>query len=77
VDNPNVLFEAGMLHALTFLSIQGTSGWIPIREQNSPQPPFDFAGERIELIPRAADGSLNQEMFRTRLRARLKGLVSD
>jgi len=76
-DNPNVLFEAGMLHALTVLSIHERSGWIPLREKESPPTPFDFAAERIELVPRAADGSLNEEMFRTRLRARLQRLLSD
>jgi hypothetical protein len=40
-----------MLRALTFLSIQGPAGWIPILKQNSPQPPFAFAGERIESVP--------------------------
>jgi hypothetical protein len=76
-DNPNILFEAGMLHALTVLSIHERSGWIPLREENSPTPPFDFAGERIELIPRVGDGRLNEALFRARLKARVRRLLGD
>jgi hypothetical protein len=74
-DNQNVLFEAGMLHALTALSIYERSGWIPLREAQSPPPPFDFAGERIEVVPRTGDGRLNEELFRARLSARLQRLL--
>jgi hypothetical protein len=74
-DNPNVIFEAGMLHTLTFLSMQERSGWFPIREQNSPQPPFDIAGERMVEVPRAPDGSLNEEKLRSMLQGRINGLL--
>jgi hypothetical protein len=76
-DNQNVLFEAGMLHALTILSIHERSGWIPLREAKSPPPPFDFAGDRIETVPRTADGRLNEDLFRARLRARFRRLLGD
>jgi len=74
-DNANVLFEAGMLQALAVLSIREQAAWIPLREEKSPPPPFDLAGERIEPIPRAADGGLNDELLRTRLRTRLQRLL--
>jgi hypothetical protein len=77
IDNQNVLFEAGMLHALTALSIHERSGWIPLREAQSPPPPFDFAGDRIEIVPRTGDGRLNEELFRTRLSARLRRLLPE
>jgi hypothetical protein len=75
-DNPNVLFEAGMLHALEALSIQERTGWIPVREEDSPPLPFDFAGERVELVPRDADGHVNEERFRSKLRARIERLLA-
>lgn len=69
VDNPNVLFEAGIMYALVH-----TSGvmrnWIPIREQNSPSMPFDFSSERAVVVPRRPDGRLNSERFRDELRRR-------
>jgi hypothetical protein len=74
-DNPNVIFEAGMLHALAVLSAQERSGWIPIREEKSLATPFDFAGERIEVVPRAAGDRLNEARFRARLRARIENLL--
>jgi hypothetical protein len=44
VDNPNVVFEAGMLPALTAASDAGDvgepAGWIPLREMSSLDPPL-------------------------------------
>jgi hypothetical protein len=74
-DNPNVVFEAGMLQALTGPPAHELAGWIPVREENSPQPPFDFAGERIELVPRGADNQVNEELLRSRLRGRIQRLL--
>ena len=72
-DNPNVLFEAGMLHGLSLS--QDQAAWLPIREEKSPPPPFDFAGDRIEFVPRSAD-RLNEHLFRSRIRARLLRLLN-
>jgi GAF domain len=74
-DNPNVLFEAGMLHSLTNSPVGTPSGWIPIREKQSPRIPFDFASERILLIDRNRDGELMEERFRTDLRGKVKTLL--
>lgn len=74
-DNLNVAFEAGMLHALAVASGPDRAGWLPIREEKSPPPPFDFAGDRIEMVPRTSDGRLNEQLFRARLTARLRRLV--
>ena len=51
-DNPNVLFEAGMLHSQTHNRDMTSFGWIPIREKRSPSPPFDFANERMVFVDR-------------------------
>jgi hypothetical protein len=75
-DDPNVLFEAGVLHALTSHSESQPSGWIPIREQDSSPAPFDFSMERIELVPRILSGELNEERFRSQLQRRLSVLLS-
>lgn len=68
IDNPNVVFEAGMLHALTRVTSATSgaepSGWIPMREADSPPAPFDFAAERTIEIPRSGNGELNEGVSR-------------
>lgn len=72
-DNPNVLFEAGMLHFMT--DEQNPGGWIPIREPNSPETPIDL-GDLLRIeVPRSADGRLNTEDFQTQVRGRLHALL--
>jgi hypothetical protein len=75
IDNPNVLFEAGMLHSLTNSPVTVPTGWIPIREKQSPKIPFDFASERMIIISRAHDGKLASETFRSDLRRRVGVLL--
>jgi hypothetical protein len=76
-DNPNVLFEAGMLHSLTNSPSGNPSGWIPVREKQSPRIPFDFASERIQIIPRHNNGEIMEERLRSDLRRRVRGLLSN
>jgi hypothetical protein len=71
VDNMNVVFEAGILHALTNASIGAPKKWIPVREPQSPATPFDFASERMIIVSRLAGGALNEELFARELRERL------
>lgn len=78
-DNPNVVFEAGMLHARTTAAAEdkdenGPSGWIPIREENSPPPPFDFSAERILYIPRV-NGEINESKLQEMLEVRILKLL--
>jgi hypothetical protein len=73
-DNPNVIFEAGMLHALVNAPEAPPSGWIPVREDDSPDAPFDFADQRIERVPRDT-GQLNEEKLRTQIQRRLASLL--
>jgi hypothetical protein len=77
VDNPNVIFEAGMLHALINAPDAPPSGWIPVREDDSPPAPFDFADQRIERIPRDADGKVDEERFRKQIRRRMAALLKE
>ncbi len=74
-DNPNVLFEAGMLHSLTNSPVTTPTGWIPLREKRSPRIPFDFASERILIISRDNDGGLAEETLRADLRKRVGALL--
>lgn len=74
VDNPNVVFEAGMFHALTSSS-DGESRWIPIREEHSGTPPFDFAADRILNIRRNTEGKLNKQAIQAELSKRLEALL--
>jgi hypothetical protein len=62
-----VIFEAGMLHALTNSPESEPSLWIPIREKDSPPPPFDFSTQRITYVPRKASGELNEGRLREEL----------
>ena len=82
VDNPNVVFEAGMLHARTAAgdpAIGGEpTGWIPMRESASPPAPFDFAAERTLVVPRFDDnGGVNEARLRDSLRQRIEKLLGD
>ena len=66
LDNPNVLFEAGMMQMLTELQDPEpteASRWIPVREDHSltSAAPFDFAGERMVIVPRDEHGVLLAE----------------
>jgi hypothetical protein len=74
VDNPNVVFEAGMLHALTNAVDAPPTGWIPIREKGSPPAPFDFAAERILEVARNVEGHVAAR-FANDLRRRLNALL--
>jgi hypothetical protein len=74
VDNPNVVFEAGMLHALANAPSGPPSGWIPIRERESPPAPFDFAHERILEVPRSSTGEVAPS-FETGLQTRVEALL--
>jgi hypothetical protein len=77
VDNPNVLFEAGMLHSLTNSPVGRPSGWVPVRERTSPKIPFDFATERVLEVPRDANGEIMEQKFKDDLRKRIKALLSE
>jgi hypothetical protein len=77
-DNPNVLFEAGMLHARTSVTGEARgepSGWIPIREANSPPKPFDFQSERILEVPRTRNGELKEEVLHEILKSWIENLI--
>jgi hypothetical protein len=80
-DNPNVIFEAGMLHARTTAAAETDggepAGWIPIREQESPPAPFDFAAERILQVPRSRNGDLNESRLREMLKGRITTLLRE
>ena len=75
IDNPNVLLEAGMMHSQmnTELNSEPT-GWIPIRESESPELPFDIASQRTIMIERD-NGTINAEKFKYDLDARIKTLI--
>ncbi len=74
-DNYNVIFEAGMMQALTNTKIENApEAWIPIREKTSQKIPFDFAAERILFVPRDNEKKLVHESFRNQLRNRIEAL---
>lgn len=79
VDNPNVLFEAGMLHGLTKHGEGTPTAWIPVREEESrtTPTPFDFSQERRVLVPRNEQGQLNGETFTATLRRQIQALLGN
>jgi len=75
-DNVNVVFEAGMFQSRTDPISPGRStGWIPIREKESPPPPFDFAQQRMVIIERRENGKPNLDKLESDLRAHLEYLL--
>ena len=75
IDNPNVLFEAGMLHAKREINSTTPLDWIPIREKKSPKIPFDISNERFIIVPRLNDGKINGEEFEEELLARILEMI--
>jgi len=76
IDNRNVIFEAGMFHGRTEWTSDIPSMWIPVREKDSPRPPFDFAQERILLVERNKDGSLKRKVFTNKFRERVDAMLN-
>lgn len=74
-DNPNVLFEAGMLHSLR--GIGHSSGWVPVREEDAPPAPFDVATERHILVPRKEDGAVDRPKLEELLCGYVRQLIDD
>lgn len=64
-DNPNVLFEAGMMHVQEGRLDGAPMRWLPIREDKTlaGDPPFNFANLRICTVPRDPDGVLDRDAF--------------
>ena len=50
------------------------TGWIPIREEDSPAAPFDFSGERIPHVP-CAGSRVNEQWFPVLLTRRIDTLL--
>ena len=53
------------------------TGWIPIREEASPDVPFDLVSQRTVLVRRSQDGQLNKKAFAKELRAKLSALLDN
>jgi hypothetical protein len=51
------------------------TGWIPIREQLSPPPPFDFAQQRMIIVERLANGDPNINKLKGSLKDRINVLL--
>lgn len=75
-DNPNVLVEAGMLHMVTAADVVSGTGWIPVREEDSPDVPFDLGNQRMVIVKRDAEGAADIEEFKSDLDAKIKSLLA-
>ena len=81
-DNPNVIFEAGMLQALHETQRDPTvvSRWIPVREMEpfSAPLPFNFATDRVVGVCRDSEsGALSEEEFAEGLRSAVKTQIEN
>ncbi|MDR3245562.1 MAG: nucleotide-binding protein [Prevotellaceae bacterium] len=68
IDNSNVLFEAGMFHAMIFDKNDDTlmKEWLPIRENEKlclSKIPFDLIQERMIIVERTDNGKINEDIF--------------
>lgn len=75
-DNPNVLFEAGMIEALIQRPEAAPVRWIPIRERDSDETPFNFQTDRIIYVERDG-GSLNAPQFEDDLDRAVRCLLEE
>jgi len=79
-DNPNVLFEAGMMNSVFHNSSDGISRWVLVREDHDGEsplcgpPPFDFFDQKIVIVPRSAK-KLSKREFATQLKNHLEALI--
>ncbi len=82
-DNPNVIFEAGMLQAMHEARKDGTttSRWIPVREAEpfSTPLPFNFATDRVVQVPRDPKtgkllGKEFKDLFREAVRTQVESV---
>jgi len=60
VDNPNVLYEAGVFQGLVD-DTNRSNNWLLIREKSSPEPPFDIGTFNTLIVPRDDQGTLEPE----------------
>lgn len=74
-DNPNVLFEAGMLQALSRSPVSEPKDWVPVRETLGPPVPFDFSVDRVLMVSRNQAGELNRASLIAELQKRMDDLL--
>lgn len=75
-DNLNTIFEAGMFQALSNEPDSSVFGWIPIREKEGLRIPFDFASDRVLIVPRLNSGELNREDFCREFKKRIDAILT-
>ncbi len=76
-DNLNVVFEAGMFNGRTGNPQTTSRNWIPVRERQGPELPFDLQQERILWVDRTPDGALDAERFEKALGERLFAMIAE
>ncbi len=76
VDNPNVMFEAGLMHAKFATFDDEVPLWIPLREQDSLDFPFDVQGFNTIIIPRNKQGVLNRKKLTKMIKGFMEAIIS-
>jgi hypothetical protein len=76
VDNPNVLYEAGVFQGLANLPTRSGHPWMLIREKDSPEAPFDITTFNTLVVPRDDRGELLERDFESEFKKRLDALLA-
>jgi predicted nucleotide-binding protein len=76
-DNPNVLFEAGILYGLRQIGRSPLKKLLLVREENSPKIPFDLATEFMVMVPRLQNGHVNVSDLKTSVQNIVKAILED
>jgi len=75
IDNSNVMFEAGLMHSKFTTFNDETPLWIPIREKESLDFPFDVQGFNTLIVPRDKHGKLEVEHLQEMLKKFMKSMT--
>lgn len=76
-DNPNVLFEAGMLYGLRRSGRSPLKKLLLMREEDSSKIPFDLATEYMVMVPRLPNGQVNGTSLRASVQDALRAILED
>lgn len=75
IDNLNVSFEAGLLQGQGPGPLADVLNWIPIRERDSVDIPYDFSNIPVLEVPRGTGGQVDTERLEKLLRERVDLLL--
>jgi hypothetical protein len=76
-DNPNVLFEAGVLYGLRQIGWSPLKKLLLVREKDSPNIPFDLATEFMVTVSRHRNGTVNTADLSRRIQSTVAAILEE